>query len=219
MASTSPTRMTMEAVRSTPEFHKLTPQQRFAVETFSASGDKILAIRAAYSTKSREVARVMAAELFASPRVRAVLDLLEGKTPFEKFKEAVDRVVKSGSKATDAEIEALALQAKLHGWTRPKNLSIRKRGEHDMSKSPETPFELRSGSRHAFTPEELGILDGKCDEAVQTAFASFNEDIAAMNLDVEQRKEALAVFSNAMSEGLEDLVTTVRQACSRRTDY
>ena len=88
-----------------------------------------------------------------------------------------------------------------------------------MSKSPETPFELRSGSRHAFTPEELGILDVKCHEAVQTAFASFNEDIAAMNLDVEQRKEALAVFSNAMSEGLEDLVTTVRQACSRRTDY
>lgn len=132
MATTSTARMTMEQVRRTPEFQRLTPQQRFALETFSASSDKILAIRAAYSTKSREVARVMAAEFFASPRVKAVLDLLAGKSPFEKFKEAVDRVVKSGSKVTDAEIRALELQAKVNGWTRPKNLSARKRSaRHD----------------------------------------------------------------------------------------
>lgn len=127
MATTSTARMTIEQVRSTPEFHKLTPQQRFAVETFSASGDKILAIRAAYSTKSREVARVMASELFASPRVRAVLDLLEGKTAFEMFKDRVDRAVKSGGKLCDAEIRALELQAKINGWTRPKNLPKRKK--------------------------------------------------------------------------------------------
>ena len=127
MAGTSTARMSMEKVRSTPEFQRLTTQQKFALETYSASGEKILAIRAAYATKSREVARVMASEFFASPRVRAVLDLLGGKSPFEIFKDRVERSVKSGRKATDAEIQALALQAKINGWTRPKNLRRRKR--------------------------------------------------------------------------------------------
>lgn len=88
-----------------------------------------------------------------------------------------------------------------------------------MSKPLETPFDLRSGSRHAFTPEELGILDVKCQQTVQTAIAVFDEIIAGMELNPEQRAEALAIFSERMSAGVDELVETVRQACTRRNNF
>lgn len=82
------------------------------------------------------------------------------------------------------------------------------------------PFTLRNWTRNAaFTPTELALLNVKCHEAVQRAIVIFTEDIAVMNLDDAQRAEALAIFSERMGAAVDELVETVQQACSRRTDY
>ena len=117
MATITKARMTMDDLRLTPEFRKLTSAQKMMVETYIASGgDKILAVRSAYATKSHEVARVMSYEAFQSPRVRAAINLLEQKSAFDIFIEKVDSLIDKGTRITDAEVAALALEAKLKGW-------------------------------------------------------------------------------------------------------
>ena len=109
--------LTVEQLRLTPEFRKLTAAQKMMLETYIASGgDKILAVRSAYSTKSHEVARVMSYEAFESTRVRAAINLWERKTGFDIFIEKVDSLIDKGTRITDAEVAALTLEAKLKGW-------------------------------------------------------------------------------------------------------
>lgn len=71
--------MTIEELKSTPEWNVLNPKQRLFVETFIASGDVVFSTMTAYNTKSTKVAKVFSYELLDKPKIRRVLNLYFGK--------------------------------------------------------------------------------------------------------------------------------------------
>ena len=66
-------RLTLEQLRAEQCYLELTPKQKVLVDTFIATnGDRVASVLAAYSTKSKENAQIMAYTVLSSPRVVAL---------------------------------------------------------------------------------------------------------------------------------------------------
>jgi hypothetical protein len=110
-------RLSLDQLHATQVYSDLTPRQKILVETFIGSnGDRVAAVKAAYTTKSGEVARVMAYEAFASPRVIAALAAYFQSDPLEDFKAELRKAYRN-KRLSIAQFNALKLHAEVCGWT------------------------------------------------------------------------------------------------------
>ena len=108
--------LSIRDLRRSQVFLELTPKLRTMIENYLANGyDKTAAVKSAYDCKSIETARTMSFELFAKPSVQAVLAHYFQEDPREAFIREVDRAVRN-PRVTDAQVEALRLQALANGW-------------------------------------------------------------------------------------------------------
>jgi len=117
MAVIKQPRLTIEQLRAEQVFVELTPKQKTLVENYiSTNGDRVKSVLAAYETKSEQNARVLAYELFSSPRVVACLAAYFQSDPLESFKADV-RKAYANKKLTIAQVSAMKLHAEINGWT------------------------------------------------------------------------------------------------------
>lgn len=115
-------RMSVEELRLTPEFQRLTQKQQLFVATYCGAGlldgtyDPIIATRTAYQCKSMEVARVMSYPLMQNIRIVAVLNRHFNSEPIEDFLVQVDRAIQN-KKLTVAQLQALKMKGDILGFT------------------------------------------------------------------------------------------------------
>src|ERR1700676_2408513 len=115
-------RMSVDELRMTPEFQRLTQKQQLFVATYCGAGlldgtyDPIAATRTAYQCKSAEVARVMSYPLMQNIRIIAVLNRNFNAEPIEDFLVQVDRAIQN-KKLTVAQLQALKLKGDILGFT------------------------------------------------------------------------------------------------------
>ncbi len=130
--------MPIELLRLEPCFIRLTERQKLMIETYITSGaDKTLSVLTAYHVKDRETARKMSYESFSRPGVIQVLNAYWGVTPFEAFKQDVERAVRNKSLSV-AQIRALELQARLNGWSSTNLPNLHGHDEPDAESKIET---------------------------------------------------------------------------------
>lgn len=113
-------RLTVEEVRETPEYSRLTSRQQAFVLNYCAGGlqtgkyDATQATLAAYNCKSVEIARIMSYSLMANIRIAAVLNRHFNATPTEQFMLVLDRAIHN-KKLTTAQLGALKLKCEVMG--------------------------------------------------------------------------------------------------------
>src|ERR1700676_754803 len=115
-------RMSVDDLRLTPEFQRLTQKQQLFVVTYCAGGlldgnyDPIEATRTAYQCKSAEVARIMSYSVVANIKIVAVLNRHFNTEPIEEFLVLVDRAIRN-KHLTIAQLQALKLKGDILGYT------------------------------------------------------------------------------------------------------
>jgi hypothetical protein len=102
MAVETRTPKSVELVRQTLAYQKLTPKQKMLIETYIATGDKLQATKSAYQNESDEAARLNSYTHFANPRIVAVLNFWLGKTEREIMIEAVEEHLRHAEKGSTA---------------------------------------------------------------------------------------------------------------------
>lgn len=113
-------RLTVDQLRVTPEFQKLTQKQRLFVATYVASGlldgnyDAVVATRTAYQCKNLETARIMSYSLLGNIRIIEVLNMHFNRNATEEFMILLNRAV-NNKHVSMAQIEALRLKANILG--------------------------------------------------------------------------------------------------------
>ena len=116
-----PKRMSMEELRTTREYARLTERQKMFIETYCSAGlvdghyDAVVATLLAYRCKDEEVARIMSYSLMANIRIVAVLNRHFGETPVESFLKTLERAI-SNKKLTIAQLQALRLYCDVMGF-------------------------------------------------------------------------------------------------------
>lgn len=113
-------RISVDDLKQTPEFQRLTQKQRLFIIAYCDGGlfngnyDPIAATRTAYQCKSPEVARIMSYSLMQNIRIIAVLNIHFNTSPTEEMLVAVDRAIHN-RRLTIAQIQALRLKCDLLG--------------------------------------------------------------------------------------------------------
>ena len=113
-------RLSLEQLKETPEYKRLTPKQQLFVATYVAGGlsdgnyDAVLATRTAYPCRSEEVARIMSYAIMANIRIIAVLNRHFGAEPIEEFLALLDRAI-NNKRITIAQVNALKLKCDILG--------------------------------------------------------------------------------------------------------
>lgn len=114
-------RLSLDQLKETPEYKKLTPKQQLFVATYVAGGladgnyDAVLATRTAYPCRSEEVARIMSYAIMANIRIVAILNRHFGAEPIEEFLVLLDRAI-NNKKITIAQVNALKLKCDILGY-------------------------------------------------------------------------------------------------------
>ena len=114
-------RLSLEQVKETTEYKKLTPKQQLFVATYIAGGladgnyDAVHATRTAYPCRSEEVARIMSYAIMANIRIIAVLNRHFGAEPIEEFLVLLDRAI-NNKRITIAQVNALKLKCDILGY-------------------------------------------------------------------------------------------------------
>jgi hypothetical protein len=117
----SNTRLTLAQVKDTQEYSVLTGKQQLWCETYIQGGidtgtyDPVGATQVAYSTKSRENARVMSYALMSNLRIIATLNRHFNREPIEDFVIQIDRAIQN-KKLSIAQMQALKLKADVLGY-------------------------------------------------------------------------------------------------------
>jgi hypothetical protein len=120
MSSESRNRMSVDELRETPEFQRLTQKQRLFVATYCGGGlldgnyDSVLAAHTAYACKSAEVARIMSYSLMQNIRIVAALNRHFGTTPTEEFLVQLDRAIRN-KHLSIANLQALRMKCEILG--------------------------------------------------------------------------------------------------------
>lgn len=115
-------RISVEALKKTPEFQRLTAKQQLFVETYCGGGmidgiyNAVGATMVAYRCKSMEVARIMSYSLLANIRIVEVLARHFNAEPIEDFLVELNRAIHN-KKLTLAQLQALKLKADVLGFT------------------------------------------------------------------------------------------------------
>jgi hypothetical protein len=165
MTKTLHDRLTLDELRATESYFELTPKQQKLVEVFiETNGDRVKAVMAAYATKSEKNARVLAYQVFDSPRVIECLSAYFQDDPMEDFKRDV-RKAYHNKKITVAQVQAMTLHAKLNGWGTASLPSMHGR-DAEPAPSPKPPPETvpqffvgqRLTERDAQGIEHVGIV-------------------------------------------------------------
>jgi hypothetical protein len=113
-------RISLEELRTTPEYIRLTPKMKMFVDSYCGAGaidgnyDAVAAVNQAYKCKSYEVARIMSYSILANIKIVAVLNRYFGTDPADSFLENLDRAVRN-KKLTLAQLGALRLQCEVLG--------------------------------------------------------------------------------------------------------
>lgn len=113
-------RLTLEQLRETEEFQRLTQKQQLWVATYCQGGlvdgnyDAIAATRTAYECKNPESARVLSYSISTNPKILAALNRHFNRTPTEEFLLQLDRAI-SNKRLTMAQVEILRLKCNLLG--------------------------------------------------------------------------------------------------------
>jgi hypothetical protein len=113
-------RISLEELRTTPEYIRLTPKMKMFVDSYCGAGaidgnfDPVAAVNQAYRCKSYEVARIMSYSILANIKIVAVLNRYFGTEPVDSFLENLDRAVRN-KKLTLAQLGALRLQCDVLG--------------------------------------------------------------------------------------------------------
>jgi len=117
MTSKHKERLTLEQLRAEQVYIELTSKQKVLVDTFiQTNGDRTASVLAAYATKSKENAQIMAYTVLSSPRVVACLSAYFQSDPLEDFKAEVRKAYRN-RKLSVAQVDALKLHAELNGWS------------------------------------------------------------------------------------------------------
>ena len=117
---TDQNRLSLEELRLTPEFQKLTPKQQLFCATYCAGGlldgcyDAVLATHTAYACKSMEVARIMSYSMMTNIRIVSVLNRHFQATPTQELLVQLDRAI-NNKKLSVAQLHALKLKCDLLG--------------------------------------------------------------------------------------------------------
>jgi len=134
-----PKRMSMEELRTTREYARLTERQKMFIETYCSAGlvdgkyDAVVATLLAYKCKDAEVARIMSYSLMANIRIVAVLDRHFGETPVESFLKTLERAIHN-KKLTIAQLQALRLKCDIMGFA--SGIPRGNFGTHDLTNRP-----------------------------------------------------------------------------------
>lgn len=113
-------RLTLEQLRETEEYQRLTQKQRLWVATYCEGGladgkyDALNATRTAYACKDAESARVLSYSVTANPKILACLNRHFNRTPTEEFLMQLDRAI-ANKNLTIAQVEVLRLKCKMLG--------------------------------------------------------------------------------------------------------
>jgi|SRR5208282_1862896 len=112
-------RMSLEKLRKTLEFQRLTPRQQLYVATYIETGaighyDAEAAVRMAYRCSTDESVRVMKYAMKRSARVVEVLNMHFGKNATDAFLEDVSRAIRNKS-LTGAQVDAMILKSEILG--------------------------------------------------------------------------------------------------------
>jgi len=107
-------KLSLEHLRETPEFLKLTKKQRLWIGEYILDYDQTRATKVAYQCKSDEVARIMSYSIVSSTKIIAVLNLHFNREPIEEFLDILDRAIYN-RKLTPSQVEVLKLKADILG--------------------------------------------------------------------------------------------------------
>lgn len=151
-AATEP-RMSLEVLKRTKEWNACTPKQRFWLETFvESNGDALLATQNAYGFKNELYAQQFTHQVQGNVHVRAVLNLLSGRSERDEFLDALSKKLlkKLRSKAdlTVADKEAIQHLFAGRGWKVPEGVrdELRTNGykpaQRTESNSAPQPFKV-----------------------------------------------------------------------------
>lgn len=97
--------ITIDELKSLPEFKLLNPKQRLFVETFIVSGDAAFATQTAYNCTSLKVAKVFSYELLDKLKIRRVLNLYFGK-PATDLDDVLPKLRRAIKKSVKRDLEA-----------------------------------------------------------------------------------------------------------------
>jgi|SRR5690242_11004777 len=109
--------LTLDEIRATPEFQRLTEKQQLFVATYIESGfDRVMAVLTAYNVKGGDRARAqrMSYPLTQNPRIIHVLHMYFGSSPTDEFLEEISRAI-SNKRLTHAQVEAMVLKSRVLG--------------------------------------------------------------------------------------------------------
>jgi hypothetical protein len=162
-------RLTLEQLHEQTCYRELPPKQKKAVDVFIQNGgNKTEAVLAAYKVKSKENARVLSYAVFGSPTVIACLAAYFQDDPLASFTRACYAAYRR-KKLTGAQVQALALIAKINGWgsaALPTEMLHGRDAEPEESQAPVEPIPTTRVPAGA-TPlvDDQGIVRGYKTEA------------------------------------------------------
>ncbi len=111
------TGLTLDELRETAEFQRMTGKQKKFVETYITNGYKLVpAIREAYVCKNDVTANVMSYSVMNSLNVTFCLALHFGEKPIDTFKKHMSRLILR-NRITKTQVQAWELYARINGWS------------------------------------------------------------------------------------------------------
>lgn len=110
-----------QAVERLPEFAPLTTQQKTFILLVACGASILSAVKGAYNCSSSQSERCFAYDLLNRRTMKPILNRLFGQRDdnLAAFTEKLDKLVRRGSHATDAEINALVLYGSINHFLPP----------------------------------------------------------------------------------------------------
>ena len=110
--------LSLEEIQQRPEWDVLKPKQRMFVISYIRSGldtgryDAEFAVRSAYEMCEKSVA-VMACQLLANKKIRAILDLHFGRSDRDKFLAELQETIRKAAPGSVSQVRAQSLYARM----------------------------------------------------------------------------------------------------------
>jgi hypothetical protein len=117
-----PVVLTPQQVESLSEFAPLNAQQKTFLLLVAGGAPIVAAVEKAYACKDERSARAFAYELMMRRRsLQPILNKMFGEKDDDKaeFMERIEKLIRRGSKVTDAEVKALVLYGMMNGFLPP----------------------------------------------------------------------------------------------------
>jgi len=141
---------TADVFHASREYVRLTAKQRAWLDIFIFTRDAVLATKTAYNAASDTYARLLAHQIEANSRIRAALNVYQGRSEQEIFLADLQETIRRAPKGSVAQVRAQALYARMKfGVSTP-----------DSDHEPVAPT-AASESPLRFQVGEICLQDGK----------------------------------------------------------